>query len=417
MLIVFNERTNYQKINYDGESFVKGDYSVHTIDVIMKHATEYDTYTYTGSIYFKREDNQSSPKLVMTPKLIEYDGKLYNGYTYKMEGEWFTALAGVLTATIDISQYNEAGLATNKAYGKIEINVEDSVSNVDEPSTITKEEYSALINFLNAKLNVVDEKVKELGDFNNIKLFADACSENYIQSRNEIFRGREISTYEGNADYSNSDTFVGIVNRYNTSSAVVTKVTVISGSGKIIVFENGTQVTNSIYKISNNEISSNKTTTTTLIVNQNATIKELVVNQLINALNANVVVNHPTVNNNPTTKQYVDEITKRLNEKIDGIEAAQNLLDIVANKAALDNYDTTLLKENDKIKVLVDETKGNAGTYYRWDGSAWHYIGKDGAYYTQTQVDNIKAQLQSEIDALKKLVNTMIANNVSYKEE
>ena len=75
------------------------------------------------------------------------------------------------------------------------------------------------------------------------------------------------------------------------------------------------------------------------------------------------------------------------------------------------------MQANDKIKVLEDETRGNAGTYYKWNGSTWEYIGKDGNYYTQAEVDNIKNELLSEIQSLTQLVNTLMASNVSYKED
>lgn len=108
---------------------------------------------------------------------------------------------------------------------------------------------------------------------------------------------------------------------------------------------------------------------------------------------------------------------KTVYEAIMSIEAAQNLLDIVSSKQDLDTYDKTLLKVNDKIKVLVDETRNDAGTYYKWNGNSWNYIGKDGNYFTQAEVLEIKNNLQSEIKSLQNLVKTLTLSSVSYKEE
>lgn len=149
----------------------------------------------------------------------------------------------------------------------------------------------------------------------------------------------------------------------------------------------------------------------------------LTINQSLNATEATVTIATPSSSSNPTTKKYVDDIKTELQDKINGIEAAQNLLDIVKDYQELDEYeDKHLLKENDKIKVLEDENYGNAGTYYKWTDEKtgvfhWEYIGKDGIYYTQTEVDNKISVLEGQITALRNLINTLTSSNVSYKEE
>lgn len=78
-------------------------------------------------------------------------------------------------------------------------------------------------------------------------------------------------------------------------------------------------------------------------------------------------------------------------DEIETLEAASDVVDIVGTKAELDNYDTSKLTDEDIIKVLQDETKEDATTYYRWDkaNSTFTYVGEEGPYYTQTQVDTL----------------------------
>lgn len=127
----------------------------------------------------------------------------------------------------------------------------------------------------------------------------------------------------------------------------------------------------------------------------------------------------PTTDNNAANKKYVDGFINELKEKVTNIESAQNVADIVGTRAGLDTYEfINLLQPNDKIKVLKDETKNNSATYYKYLGNKnWEYIGKDGEYYTQEEVNVIKRELQSEILSLKQLVNTLISSNASYKED
>lgn len=150
-------------------------------------------------------------------------------------------------------------------------------------------------------------------------------------------------------------------------------------------------------------------------------VQTLKVTDVIDATNSTLLVSKPNASNHAVRLQDLNEIKTELQEKIDGIEAAQNLLDIVGSYKTGDDsllrYPTINLKNNDKIKVLEDEERGNAGTYYKWNGTAWEYIGKDGNYYTQAEVDNIKNELLSEIQSLRQLVNTLMASNVSYKED
>lgn len=78
-----------------------------------------------------------------------------------------------------------------------------------------------------------------------------------------------------------------------------------------------------------------------------------------------------------------------LQEQIDAIVASSDVVDIVGTYAALQAYDTSKLHDNDIIKVLTDETRDDAITYYRWDAdtSTWSYIGAEGPFYTKAESD------------------------------
>lgn len=86
--------------------------------------------------------------------------------------------------------------------------------------------------------------------------------------------------------------------------------------------------------------------------------------------------------------QNVVNVAKNdLQEQIDAITSASDVFDVVGTYAQLQAYDTSTVPVNDIIKVLQDETRNNAMTYYRWNGTSWVFIGSEGPYYTVAEVD------------------------------
>lgn len=65
---------------------------------------------------------------------------------------------------------------------------------------------------------------------------------------------------------------------------------------------------------------------------------------------------------------------KAVTQAINGLNAAQNLLDIVGTDQDLEAYPTQNLLVNDKIKVLNDRAYDEQAAYYRWDGTQWKFI-------------------------------------------
>ena len=79
----------------------------------------------------------------------------------------------------------------------------------------------------------------------------------------------------------------------------------------------------------------------------------------------------------PTRAQLgIDQDFAAINSRIDDLESASNVKDVVATNAALQSYDTATLAPNDIIIVLVDETQNNLKTYWRWavPNPGWNYV-------------------------------------------
>lgn len=117
--------------------------------------------------------------------------------------------------------------------------------------------------------------------------------------------------------------------------------------------------------------------------------------------------------------EYNDRVSVdiSLQNQIDTIEATQNVIDLVADYAALTEYDTTNVKVNDKIQVICDETSANQTTIYSWNNNTWNGIGMFGPYYTKSQVEEEitkainteKTERESDIEEL----NTNKQNNLT----
>lgn len=78
-----------------------------------------------------------------------------------------------------------------------------------------------------------------------------------------------------------------------------------------------------------------------------------------------------------------------LQEQIDAISSASDVVDVVGTYAELQAYDTSKLSDNDIVKVLTDETHDDAISYYRWSDTtnAFTYIGSQGPFYTKSETD------------------------------
>ena len=84
-----------------------------------------------------------------------------------------------------------------------------------------------------------------------------------------------------------------------------------------------------------------------------------------------------------------EDADQDLQEQIDALASASDVVDVVGTYADLQNYDTSHLNNNDIIKVLTDETHNDAISYYRWNAatSTFSYIGSQGPFYTKSESD------------------------------
>lgn len=97
---------------------------------------------------------------------------------------------------------------------------------------------------------------------------------------------------------------------------------------------------------------------------------------------------------------YVEDIRIDVQSKIDKVDAKTGILDVVASKVELDDYDRTKLKNGDIVKVMIDFTHDDATTYYRWsqEKEEFEYAGKFAPYYTQSETDALLSVIQERID-------------------
>ncbi len=122
----------------------------------------------------------------------------------------------------------------------------------------------------------------------------------------------------------------------------------------------------------------------------------------------------------------IDTTKENLQSQIDAITSASDVVDVVASKNDLNNYDKSKLTDKDIIKVLKDESQENKTTYYRFtkSSSSFELIGGVGPYYTQSEVDskisdvttaisNEKTARENKDTSLENSINTEISNRTS----
>lgn len=107
--------------------------------------------------------------------------------------------------------------------------------------------------------------------------------------------------------------------------------------------------------------------------------------------------------------------------EIETIEAASDVVDVVGTYAELEAYDTSKLHDKDLIKVLQDETRDDAITYYRWSTSTdtFTYVGAEGPYYTCSETDTLLSGKQDTLVAGDNIQiaadgKTISATNTTY---
>ena len=94
-----------------------------------------------------------------------------------------------------------------------------------------------------------------------------------------------------------------------------------------------------------------------------------------------------------TVRKSVNSLNTRtsiLENTVDDLRAAQQLADVVATYYDLQEYYTMPLDPDDKVQILSDDTHDGASTVYKWDGTAWVYIGAYSSNtYNKNELDNL----------------------------
>ena len=95
-------------------------------------------------------------------------------------------------------------------------------------------------------------------------------------------------------------------------------------------------------------------------------------------------------------------------QRIDTLEAATDVVDVVGTYADLESYDTSSLTDNDVIKVISDYTHSNAQTYYRYSKSddSFEFIGELGPFYTKAESNTLLNNKVDKVTAASKVYGT-----------
>ena len=115
-----------------------------------------------------------------------------------------------------------------------------------------------------------------------------------------------------------------------------------------------------------------------------------------------------------TARQNADV---NLQQQIDAITSASDVVDVVSTYTDLENYSTSGLTANDVVKVLQDSTHNNALSYYRWKLvntiGEWQYIGSEGPSYTKSESDALYNNKQDKITSTNKLASDLVDDSTS----
>ena len=104
-------------------------------------------------------------------------------------------------------------------------------------------------------------------------------------------------------------------------------------------------------------------------------------------------------------------------QDLEDFKNSPDVVDIVPTYAALQAYDTSKLSDNDEVRVLADETRDGASSYYRWDktNNQWIFIGVTGPYYTKSEIDTTVQSIEGDIDDAQSKIGDLSTLTTSVK--
>jgi len=211
---------------------------------------------------------------------------------------------------------------------------------------------------------------------------------------------------------------------FQTSSEVESAISAAVGAEQTAREQADSTISASVTTVANNLATevTNRTNADTALQTSIGTLTQNLATETTNRTNADTQLqnNITAVQNSVTAEATAREnADTSLQGQIDAISASSDVKDIVGTHAALENYDTSTLGNNDIIKVLQDETEGGATTYYRWNATTQTFslIGEEGPYYTKSQTDTLLNAKQDDLTAGSNITisgSTISATNTTY---
>ena len=72
--------------------------------------------------------------------------------------------------------------------------------------------------------------------------------------------------------------------------------------------------------------------------------------------------------------ESLSDVLDDVDDSVSKLEDQEDVVDIVADYYALQNYDTSHINNGDIVKVLADINYDNASTYYKWNGTSFVFV-------------------------------------------
>ena len=337
-----------------------------------------------------------------------------NGDTYAWEVLGNTAdidLSEIADANIKTSQISNSRLFNNSLEGVINTGG-SNYATIDGPKaeitnwSILNATFGDDADFESAEVTISDPTTKKnpvsLGYLETnytTKTYVDGEVDTLFEEiTNETDRAiKKENELSSSIDTLNKDLLQEIEDRENADSELKTKVSTIES---FYIKKDG-----SVSMTGNLNLNSNKITNLKDPESDTDAVNKQFLNTSITTAQSSL---ETKINTEISNRQTEDS---KLQSQIDAITSSSDVVDVVATKTDLNNYDKSKLTDKDIIKVLKDESQSDKTTYYRFDKSTSSFtlIGGVGPYYTQSEVDTKINQKQNTITSENKLAANLIS--------
>lgn len=258
------------------------------------------------------------------------------------------------------------------------------------------EEYPTKLALINAKLleieDALDDVSTAISECENATEGAEKVNISQTKTGNTLY----VTTTDRNGDTDTKEVYDGAdgkdakINGYNT-------ITIVEGTNIDIEQEDNVLTIN------------NTLSKTSELTNDSGYITKDV-NDLTNYSTTTEM--NSAIGDETTNRQIADN---NLQNQIDAITSASDVVDVVSTYQDLLDYDTSKLTDKDVIKVMQDSTHSNAISYYRWTSNSWSYIGSEGPFYTKGETDTLLNAKQDLIDNSHKLSSDLVDDSGTNK--